>query len=135
MKERTKFVLEWERRWKEAEGGGSIRIDPLTGRSEDIPGRSGSWHPRTSLTAVTERVKFVLESERRWSEGEGLLNVAELCREFGISRHLGYRVIRVDPLTDQWTCPGRKRVLRFARGGSVPMGHPRISDCSRHRHA
>lgn len=37
-----------------------------------------------------ERVKFVLEWERRWDEGEGRLNFAELCREFGISRQQGY---------------------------------------------
>ena len=39
---------------------------------------------------MKERVKFVLEWERRWSEGEGRLNFAELCREFGISRQVGY---------------------------------------------
>ena len=39
---------------------------------------------------MKERVKFVLEWERRWREGEGLLNFAELCREFGISRQVGY---------------------------------------------
>jgi transposase InsO family protein len=39
---------------------------------------------------MKERVKFVLEWERRWKKGEGLLNFAELCREFGISRQVGY---------------------------------------------
>src|SRR5262245_18631716 len=39
---------------------------------------------------MKERVKFVLEWERRWSEGEGETNFAELCREFGISRQVGY---------------------------------------------
>lgn len=38
-----------------------------------------------------ERVKFVLEWERRWHEGEGRVNMAELCRIFGISRETGYR--------------------------------------------
>jgi hypothetical protein len=35
-------------------------------------------------------VRFVLEWERRWKEGAGRLNFAELCREFGISRQVGY---------------------------------------------
>ncbi len=39
---------------------------------------------------MKERVKFVLEWEKRWNEGEGVLNFAELCREFGISRQVGY---------------------------------------------
>ena len=36
-----------------------------------------------------ETVKFVLEWERRWDDGEGRMNFAELCREFGISRQQG----------------------------------------------
>ena len=43
---------------------------------------------------MKERVKFVLEWEKRFNEGEGLLNFAELCREFGISRQVGYGWIR-----------------------------------------
>ena len=39
---------------------------------------------------MKERVKFVLEWEKRWNAGEGQLNFAELCREFGISRQVGY---------------------------------------------
>jgi len=39
---------------------------------------------------MKERVKFVLEWERRADEGEGVFNVSELCREFGISRQVGY---------------------------------------------
>ena len=39
---------------------------------------------------MKERVKFVLEWEKRWDAGEGRLNFAELCREFGISRQVGY---------------------------------------------
>ena len=38
---------------------------------------------------MKERVKFVLEWERRWNAGEGRMNFAELCREFGISRQVG----------------------------------------------
>lgn len=43
---------------------------------------------------MKERSKFVLEWERRWDAGEGRVNVAELCREFGISRDTGHRWIR-----------------------------------------
>lgn len=43
---------------------------------------------------MTERMKFVLEWQRRWSEGEGVTNVAQLCREFGISRETGYVWLR-----------------------------------------
>jgi len=43
---------------------------------------------------MKERVKFVLEWEKRWDEGEGRLNFAELCREFGISRTVGYDWVR-----------------------------------------
>jgi hypothetical protein len=39
---------------------------------------------------MKERVMFVLEWERRWKAGAGRLNFAELCREFGISRQVGY---------------------------------------------
>jgi transposase InsO family protein len=46
--------------------------------------------PWKETDSVKERVKFVLEWEKRWDEGEGHLNFAELCREFGISRQVGY---------------------------------------------
>ena len=39
---------------------------------------------------MKERVKFLLEWEHRWNEGEGFLNFAALCREFGVSRQVGY---------------------------------------------
>ena len=39
---------------------------------------------------MKERVKFLLEWERRWQAGEGRLNFAALCREFGVSRQVGY---------------------------------------------
>src|SRR5688572_4856529 len=35
--------------------------------------------PWKETDAMKERVKFVLEWERRWREGEGRLNFAELC--------------------------------------------------------
>ena len=44
--------------------------------------------PWKETDSMKERVKFVLEWERRWKEGAG--NFAELCREFGISRQVGY---------------------------------------------
>ena len=41
---------------------------------------------------MKERTKFVLEWERRWNEAEGgPVNMAELCRMFGISRQTGYK--------------------------------------------
>jgi putative transposase len=44
---------------------------------------------------LKERTKFVLEWERRWNELEGkTVNVAELCRMFGISRDTGHRWIK-----------------------------------------
>ena len=46
--------------------------------------------PWKETDAMKERVKFVLEWEKRWDEGEGKLNFAALCREFGISRQVGY---------------------------------------------
>ena len=39
-------------------------------------------------------MKFALEWERRWDAGEGVANVSELCREFGISRETGYVWLR-----------------------------------------
>jgi transposase InsO family protein len=46
--------------------------------------------PWKATDAMKERVKFVLEWEKRFCEGEGRLNFAELCREFGVSRQVGY---------------------------------------------
>jgi putative transposase len=44
---------------------------------------------------MNERVKFALEWERRWQECQGgRIDVAELCRVFGVSRDTGYRWIR-----------------------------------------
>lgn len=42
---------------------------------------------------MKERVKFVLEWERRWNEGEGTVNVSALCREYGVSRECGHKWI------------------------------------------
>jgi len=44
--------------------------------------------------ATKERIKFVLEWEKRWDEGEGRMNLSELCREFGISRETAYVWLR-----------------------------------------
>jgi hypothetical protein len=46
--------------------------------------------PWQETDVAKERVKFVLEWEKRWVSGEGRLNFAELCREFGIIRQRGY---------------------------------------------
>jgi len=46
--------------------------------------------PWKETDIVKERVKFLLEWETRWSAGEGFLNFSALCREFGVSRQVGY---------------------------------------------
>jgi putative transposase len=75
-------------------------VRSLTDRTEDIPdGRcvqsedipDSGFHALEGDGSMKERVKFVLEWERRWKAGAGRLNFAELCREFGISRQVGYR--------------------------------------------
>jgi transposase InsO family protein len=44
---------------------------------------------------MSERVKFVVEWEKRWQASGGRrVDVAELCRVFGVSRDTGYRWIR-----------------------------------------
>jgi putative transposase len=44
---------------------------------------------------MNERVKFVLAWQKRWEESRGgRIDVAELCRVFGVSRDTGYRWIR-----------------------------------------
>jgi len=50
--------------------------------------------PWKETDSMKERVNFVLEWEKRWNAGEGKLNFAELCREFGISRQVGYDWVR-----------------------------------------
>ncbi len=51
-----------------------------------------SWK---ATDAVKERTKFVLEWERRWNAAEGgPVNMAELCRMFGVSRQTGYKWVR-----------------------------------------
>jgi putative transposase len=47
--------------------------------------------PWKATDPMKERTKFVLEWERRWNEAEGgRINMAELCRMFGVSRQSGY---------------------------------------------
>ncbi len=43
---------------------------------------------------MKERVRLVLEWERRWKANQGNVNISELCREFGISRECGYKWIK-----------------------------------------
>jgi putative transposase len=50
--------------------------------------------PWKETVAVKERVKFLLEWERRWNDGEGRMNFAALCREYGVSRQVGYEWLR-----------------------------------------
>ena len=42
---------------------------------------------------MKERVRLVLEWERRWKANQGRVNISELCREFGITRVCGYKWI------------------------------------------
>src|SRR5436190_953280 len=50
--------------------------------------------PWSSTDPTKERIKFVLEWEKRWNAGEGRTNLSELCREFGISRETAYVWLR-----------------------------------------
>src|SRR5262245_9720011 len=51
--------------------------------------------PWKATEVMTERARFVLEWERRWKETEGRrVDIAELCRVFGISRPTGYLWLR-----------------------------------------
>src|SRR5438477_13175302 len=50
--------------------------------------------PWSETDMSKERVRFVLEWERRWNDGEGSVNVSELCRELGVSRECGHKWIR-----------------------------------------
>jgi putative transposase len=51
-----------------------------------------SWK---ATDAMKERTKLVLEWERRWKEAEGgRVNMAELCRMFGVSRETGYKWVK-----------------------------------------
>jgi putative transposase len=51
--------------------------------------------PWKATDSVKERTKFLLEWERRWGEAEGgPVNLAELCRMFGISRPTGYSWVK-----------------------------------------
>jgi putative transposase len=51
--------------------------------------------PWKKSNPMSERMKFVLEWQRRWEETKGgRIDVAELCRVFGVSRDTGYRWIK-----------------------------------------
>jgi putative transposase len=49
--------------------------------------------PWKETDAMKERVRLALEWERRWQEARGHVNMSELCREFGVSRDIGYKWI------------------------------------------
>jgi transposase InsO family protein len=65
--------------------------------------------PWLATDTMKERTKFVLKWEERFNEAEGgRVNLAELCRVFGISRQTGYEWIgryretgRIDSLVDR----------------------------------
>ncbi len=51
--------------------------------------------PWKATDAMKERVNFVLEWERRWNEAQGgPVDMAELCRKFGVSRPTGYAWVK-----------------------------------------
>lgn len=50
--------------------------------------------PWKETDAMKERVRLVLEWERRWKANQGKVNISELCREFGVSRECGYKWIK-----------------------------------------
>ncbi len=50
--------------------------------------------PWQTTDPLKERTKFILEWEKRWNRQQGEVNVAELCREFGISCQAGFGWIR-----------------------------------------
>jgi len=56
-------------------------------QSEDIP--DSGKHALEGNGFDEGASEFILEWEKRWDEGEGRLNFAALCREFGISRQVG----------------------------------------------
>ena len=51
--------------------------------------------PWKATDAMKERVSFVLEWERRWNEAQGgRVDLAELCRKYGVSRPTGYAWVK-----------------------------------------
>jgi putative transposase len=50
--------------------------------------------PWSETDSMKERVKFLLEWEKRWNEGEGTVNMSELCRVRGVSRQTGYKWVK-----------------------------------------
>jgi len=65
--------------------------------------------PWLAMDTMKERTKFVLKWEERFNDAEGgRVNLAELCRMFGISRQTGYEWIgryretgKIDSLVDR----------------------------------
>ena len=50
--------------------------------------------PWAKTDVAKERVKFILEWERRWEETEGKVNLSELCRVFGVTRQNGHKWVK-----------------------------------------
>ena len=51
--------------------------------------------PWKATDAMKERVNFVLEWERRWDEAQGgPVDLAELCRKYGVARPTGYAWVK-----------------------------------------
>lgn len=65
----------------------------IADRSSDSPRTVGAM-PWSETNVIKERTRFVLEWERRWNDGEGTVNMSQLCREFGVSRECGHKWVR-----------------------------------------
>jgi transposase-like protein len=51
--------------------------------------------PWKATDVMKERMNFVLEWERRWNEAQGgPVDMAELCRKYGVSRPTGYAWVK-----------------------------------------
>ena len=66
--------------------------DRSLGLPREIPDTRGM--PWNQTDPMKERVSFILEWERRWKAGKGRLNLAELSRQFGVSRETAYVWVR-----------------------------------------
>jgi hypothetical protein len=76
--------------------------------------------PWKETDSMKERVKFVLEWEKRWNAGRGLLNFAELCREFGRRRHA---LAECDPSLDTTFCRCHRSPCDLVRGSQRALPH------------
>lgn len=82
--------------------------------------------PWSRTNPSKERVKFALEWEKRWDAGEGRMNLAELCREFGVSRETGPSPHRYPRKLVEFEYPHAHRVERVDKQGCVRWANRRV---------